>query len=112
MLPATAAGLERWDWDAPAPSTLSRTGRKRRSTPKTIRPSTRSAKPWLTFHDSFREKVEALVKAKDGFGLEKPHVVGPDIGTPAALFAAARHPDRFETPAPGPWPPARSAPAS
>src|SRR5262245_46195312 len=27
--------------------------------------------------------------------LGRPHVVGPDVGTPAALFAAAAHPERF-----------------
>ena len=33
----------------------------------------------------------------DAFELEKPHLVGPDVGTAASLFAAARHPDRFRT---------------
>ena len=28
-------------------------------------------------------------------GLERPHIVAPDVGTSAALFAAATHPDRF-----------------
>jgi pimeloyl-ACP methyl ester carboxylesterase len=28
-------------------------------------------------------------------GLERPHVVAPDVGTSAALFAAATHPERF-----------------
>jgi pimeloyl-ACP methyl ester carboxylesterase len=28
-------------------------------------------------------------------GLEPPHIVAPDVGTSAALFAAATHPDRF-----------------
>lgn len=27
--------------------------------------------------------------------LDRPHVVGPDVGTSAALFAAAAHPERF-----------------
>jgi pimeloyl-ACP methyl ester carboxylesterase len=27
--------------------------------------------------------------------LERPHIVAPDVGTSAALFAAAMHPDRF-----------------
>jgi pimeloyl-ACP methyl ester carboxylesterase len=31
------------------------------------------------------------------FGLEQPHVVGPDIGTSASLFAAARAPGRFRS---------------
>jgi hypothetical protein len=34
---------------------------------------------------------EFIVRAADAFGLEKPHLVGPDIGTSAALFAAAAH---------------------
>ena len=28
-------------------------------------------------------------------GLERPHIVAPDVGTSAALFAAATHPERF-----------------
>ncbi|MFE5541207.1 alpha/beta fold hydrolase [Streptomyces sp. NPDC056492] len=55
-------------------------------------------------HSELREDLlsptamgDFIVRVADEFGLEKPHVVGPDIGTPAALFAAARHPDRFET---------------
>ncbi len=42
-----------------------------------------------------RAMGEFLVRVADAFGLEKPHVVGPDVGTSAALFAAATHPDRF-----------------
>ena len=42
-----------------------------------------------------RAMGEFLVRVADAFGLEKPHVVGPDVGTSAALFAAAAHPDRF-----------------
>jgi pimeloyl-ACP methyl ester carboxylesterase len=30
-------------------------------------------------------------------GLERPHIVAPDVGTSAALFAAATHPERFAT---------------
>jgi pimeloyl-ACP methyl ester carboxylesterase len=33
----------------------------------------------------------------DAFGLEHPDVIGPDIGTAAALFAAARYPSRFRS---------------
>ena len=40
---------------------------------------------------------EFLVRAADAFGLESPHVVGPDIGTAASLFAAALHPGRFRS---------------
>jgi pimeloyl-ACP methyl ester carboxylesterase len=42
-----------------------------------------------------RAMGEFIVRVADAFGLEKPHVVGPDVGTSAALFAAATHPDRF-----------------
>jgi pimeloyl-ACP methyl ester carboxylesterase len=42
-----------------------------------------------------RAMGEFIVRVADAFRLEKPHVVGPDIGTSAALFAAAAHPDRF-----------------
>jgi pimeloyl-ACP methyl ester carboxylesterase len=42
-----------------------------------------------------RAMAEFIVRAADAFGLEQPHVVGPDIGTSAALFAAAAHPGRF-----------------
>lgn len=38
-----------------------------------------------------------IVRLADAFGLDRPHVVGPDIGTAAALFAAADHPDRFRS---------------
>jgi pimeloyl-ACP methyl ester carboxylesterase len=38
---------------------------------------------------------EFIVRVADEFRLEKPHVVGPDIGTAASLFAAAAHPGRF-----------------
>src|ERR1700761_7124739 len=32
----------------------------------------------------------------EAFGLQQPHVVGPDIGTPALLYAAADHPGLFK----------------
>jgi pimeloyl-ACP methyl ester carboxylesterase len=38
-----------------------------------------------------------LIRVADAFGLENPHVVGPDVGTGAALFAAARHPGRLRS---------------
>jgi pimeloyl-ACP methyl ester carboxylesterase len=38
---------------------------------------------------------EFVVRIVDAFRLQKPHVVAPDIGTPAVLFAAANHPDVF-----------------
>ena len=40
---------------------------------------------------------EFVVRAAEAFGLEHPHVVGPDIGTAAALFAAAAHPGRLRS---------------
>jgi pimeloyl-ACP methyl ester carboxylesterase len=40
---------------------------------------------------------EFLVRAADAFGLEQPHVVGPDVGTGASLFAAALYPGRFRS---------------
>jgi pimeloyl-ACP methyl ester carboxylesterase len=42
-----------------------------------------------------RAMSEFVIRAADAFGLEHPHVVGPDIGTAAALFAAALHPGRL-----------------
>jgi pimeloyl-ACP methyl ester carboxylesterase len=38
-----------------------------------------------------------VVRAVQALGLERPHAVGPDIGTSILLFAAARHPDAFTT---------------
>jgi pimeloyl-ACP methyl ester carboxylesterase len=40
---------------------------------------------------------EFVIRAADAFGLGHPHVVGPDIGTAAALFAAALHPGRLRS---------------
>jgi pimeloyl-ACP methyl ester carboxylesterase len=40
---------------------------------------------------------EFIITAADTFGLTAPHVVGPDIGTAAALFAAAAHPGRLRS---------------
>jgi pimeloyl-ACP methyl ester carboxylesterase len=37
---------------------------------------------------------EFVIRVADTFGLENPHVVGPDIGTGASLFAAALYPGR------------------
>jgi pimeloyl-ACP methyl ester carboxylesterase len=44
-----------------------------------------------------RAMGEFVVRAADAFGLEQPHVVGPDIGTGASLFAAALHPGRLRS---------------
>ena len=38
-----------------------------------------------------------IIRAADAFGLEHPHVIGPDIGTAAALFAAAHYPGRLRS---------------
>lgn len=40
---------------------------------------------------------EFVVRVADDFGLENPHLVGPDVGTGASLFAAARHPGRLRS---------------
>jgi pimeloyl-ACP methyl ester carboxylesterase len=40
---------------------------------------------------------EFMIKLADAFALERPHVVAPDIGTAASLFAAARHPGRLRS---------------
>ena len=42
-----------------------------------------------------RAMGEFIVRAADAFGLDTPHIVGPDVGTAAALFAAAAHHGRF-----------------
>jgi pimeloyl-ACP methyl ester carboxylesterase len=44
-----------------------------------------------------RAMGEFIVRAADAFGLANPHVIGPDIGTAASLFAAAAHPGRFRS---------------
>jgi pimeloyl-ACP methyl ester carboxylesterase len=36
-----------------------------------------------------------VVRIADELGLERPHALGPDVGTSTLLFAAARHPDAF-----------------
>jgi len=38
-----------------------------------------------------------IIRIADTFGLDNPHVVGPDIGTSSSLFAAAARPGRFRT---------------
>jgi pimeloyl-ACP methyl ester carboxylesterase len=44
-----------------------------------------------------RAMGEFIVRLADALGLEQPHVVGPDIGTAASLFAAALHPGRLRS---------------
>lgn len=44
-----------------------------------------------------RAMGEFLIRVADTFGLDNPHVVGPDVGTGAALFAAALSPGRLRS---------------
>jgi len=44
-----------------------------------------------------RAMGEFLIRAADSFGLTHPHVIGPSVGTAAALFAAARYPARLRS---------------
>jgi pimeloyl-ACP methyl ester carboxylesterase len=44
-----------------------------------------------------RAMGEFIIRVADTFGLDHPHVVGPDIGTAAALFAAAQYPGRLRS---------------
>jgi pimeloyl-ACP methyl ester carboxylesterase len=44
-----------------------------------------------------RAMGEFIIRVADAFELEQPHVVGPDIGTGASLFAAAGHPGRLRS---------------
>jgi pimeloyl-ACP methyl ester carboxylesterase len=44
-----------------------------------------------------RAMGEFVIRIADAFGLENPHVVGPDVGTGASLFAAALHPGRLRS---------------
>ena len=44
---------------------------------------------------------EFVIRVADTFGLEDPHVIGPDVGTGASLFAAALHPGRLRSPVVG-----------
>jgi pimeloyl-ACP methyl ester carboxylesterase len=40
---------------------------------------------------------EFILRILDAFGLKQPHVVAPDVGTPACLFAAANHTGIFKS---------------
>lgn len=44
-----------------------------------------------------RAMGEFVVRVADAFGLVQPHVVGPDVGTGASLFAAALYPGRLQS---------------
>ena len=55
-------------------------------------------------HSERRDKLlspraigEFVIRLADALGLERPHAVGPDVGTPALLFAAAANPGRFQS---------------
>src|ERR1700689_4692593 len=40
---------------------------------------------------------EFVMRIVDSCGLDRPHVIAPDVGTPAVLFAAANHPGVFRS---------------
>jgi pimeloyl-ACP methyl ester carboxylesterase len=40
---------------------------------------------------------EFVLRIMEAFNLKQPHVIAPDIGTPACLFAAAKHPGVFKS---------------
>jgi pimeloyl-ACP methyl ester carboxylesterase len=40
---------------------------------------------------------EFVLRILEAFGLHQPHVVAPDVGTPAVLFASANHPGAFKS---------------
>src|ERR1700722_9749043 len=40
---------------------------------------------------------EFLIRLLDEWNISDPHLVCPDVGTPAALFAAASHPERIRS---------------
>jgi pimeloyl-ACP methyl ester carboxylesterase len=44
-----------------------------------------------------RAMGQFVIRVADVFGLEDPHLLGPDVGTAAALFAAAVRPGRFRS---------------
>jgi pimeloyl-ACP methyl ester carboxylesterase len=44
-----------------------------------------------------RAMADFVVRICDELGLDRPHVVGPDVGTGALLFAAATHPEAFQS---------------
>jgi pimeloyl-ACP methyl ester carboxylesterase len=51
-------------------------------------------RPDIMAPESMADFIPHILRA---FGLRQPHVVGPDIGTPSLLFAAANHPDLFRS---------------
>jgi pimeloyl-ACP methyl ester carboxylesterase len=49
-------------------------------------------RPDVIAPDAMGEFLDHLI---DDWGLGAPHIVGPDVGTAAALFLAAKHPERL-----------------
>jgi pimeloyl-ACP methyl ester carboxylesterase len=52
------------------------------------------SQPYLSSPESMGNFVIRIIEA---FGLVQPHVVAPDVGTPACLFASANHPGVFKS---------------
>jgi pimeloyl-ACP methyl ester carboxylesterase len=52
------------------------------------------SRPDIMSPEGMGEFIPRILKA---FDLHRPHVVGPDIGTPALLYAAANHADLFRS---------------
>jgi pimeloyl-ACP methyl ester carboxylesterase len=46
---------------------------------------------------SARAMADFVIRIIDHFDFHKPHIVGPDIGTPIALFTAALYPDKIKS---------------
>ena len=44
-----------------------------------------------------RAMGESVIRVADAFGLENSHVIGPDVSSGAALFAAALYPGRLHS---------------
>jgi pimeloyl-ACP methyl ester carboxylesterase len=58
----------------------------------------RSGNPWWLALGLVLEAMgRFLIRVIDECNLGRPHVVGPDVATSAALFAAAGHPERIAT---------------
>jgi pimeloyl-ACP methyl ester carboxylesterase len=52
------------------------------------------SRPDVRAPEAMGQFVLSILKA---FDLERPHVIAPDVGTPAVLFAAANHPGVFKS---------------
>ncbi|MGB7101387.1 MAG: alpha/beta hydrolase, partial [Xanthobacteraceae bacterium] len=52
------------------------------------------SRPDVMAAEAMGEFIPQLLEA---FGIHQPHVAGPDVGTPALLFAAANHPGIFKS---------------